>query len=174
MQHFLLRPVSVQQHAARFLRRSTSSLSLSPHVRAPKLRNITILQRKRTHTSQLPSPLGLQPRSTPAGPDSFNYTSGHWLRRDALERKARRIHLNFDALCSKVISLCPGAQSIKSYSKIEGGYNRVFIFHTNNAQRIVARLPFLVTGPARLRTSSKVATIKYRMSLSTNSERVGD
>jgi hypothetical protein len=40
----------------------------------------------------------------------------------------------------------------------------VFIFHTNNAKRIVARLPFAVAGPARLTTNSEVATIKYRRS----------
>jgi hypothetical protein len=61
-----------------------------------------------------------------------------------------------------VIELCPGAVSITTYEKKEGGFNRVFIFTTNNAKRVVARLPFALAGPSRLTTSSEVATIKYR------------
>ncbi|KAF1850599.1 uncharacterized protein K460DRAFT_391068 [Cucurbitaria berberidis CBS 394.84] len=91
----------------------------------------------------------------------YNYTSGRWLRRDALERESRLIRFDFDALCCKIIALCPGASSIVSYDKTEGGFNRVFIFHTNNAKRIVARLPFALAGPSRLTTNSEVATIKY-------------
>jgi aminoglycoside phosphotransferase (APT) family kinase protein len=78
-----------------------------------------------------------------------------------MEREARYINFDFDALCNKIISFCPGAHSIISYSKIEGGYNHVFIFRTDNAQRIVARLPFSVAGPARLSTDSEVETVKY-------------
>jgi hypothetical protein len=71
------------------------------------------------------------------------------------------MNFDFDALCRKVIALCPGADSITSYEKKEGGFNRVFIFDTDNAKRIVARLPFALAGPTRLTTSSEVATIKY-------------
>jgi len=97
-----------------------------------------------------------------AGPDPHTYTSGRWLRCDELERESRFIQFDFDALCRKVIELCPNASSIASYDKIEGGFNRVFVFHTDNAKRIVARLPFALAGPLRLRTGSEVATIKYR------------
>ncbi|KAF1999205.1 hypothetical protein P154DRAFT_577142 [Amniculicola lignicola CBS 123094] len=93
--------------------------------------------------------------------DPYNYTSGRWLRRDALERESRLIRFDFDALCRLVIELCPGANSIASYDKKEGGFNRVFIFHTDNAKCIVARLPFPLAGPSRLTTNSEVATIQY-------------
>ncbi|KAH9862722.1 hypothetical protein J1614_010815 [Plenodomus biglobosus] len=95
-------------------------------------------------------------------PDPFRYTSGRWLRRDALERQSRHIQFDFNALRRKILTLCPGASSITSYDKKEGGSNRVFIFHTDNAKRIVARLPFALAGPSRLTTNSEVATIKYR------------
>jgi hypothetical protein len=62
------------------------------------------------------------------------------------------------------VELCPDASYIASYEKKEGEINRVFIFTTDNAQRIVPRLPFALAGPARLTTNSEVATIKYRMS----------
>lgn len=97
-----------------------------------------------------------------AGPDPYHYTSGRWLRRDALERESRLIRFDFDALRRRVLALCPGASSVTSYDKKEGGFNRVFIFHTDNAKRIVARLPFALAGPPRLTTNSEVATIKYR------------
>ncbi|XPS81053.1 hypothetical protein M3J09_012996 [Ascochyta lentis] len=99
--------------------------------------------------------------SSEESPDPFNYTSGRWLRQDTLQRNSRKIQLDFNALCRKVIALCPGANSITSYSKKEGGFNRVFIFHTDNAKRVVVRLPFPVAGPARLITNSEVATIQF-------------
>ncbi|CBX94798.1 predicted protein [Plenodomus lingam JN3] len=96
-------------------------------------------------------------------PDPYRYTSGRWLRRDVLERESRLMQFDFDALRRKVLTLyCPGASSITSYDKKEGGFNRVFIFHTDNAKRIVARLPFALAGPSSLTTNSEVATIKYR------------
>ena len=94
--------------------------------------------------------------------DPYNYTNGRWLRNDTQERQSRRIRFDFDALCPRVLGLCPGASSITSCEKKEGGFNRVFIFHTDNARRIVARLPFSIVGPARLTTGSEVATITYR------------
>lgn len=69
-----------------------------------------------------------------AGPDLFNHTSGRWLRQDALERESRNIRFDFDALCRRVVALCPGASSVTCYGKKEGGFNRVFIFHTDNAR----------------------------------------
>jgi hypothetical protein len=73
----------------------------------------------------------------------------------------RYIGFNFSALCGRVLELCPGADSISNCEKIEGGFNRVFIFTLNNSKRIVARLPFALAGPSQLATSSEVATIKY-------------
>jgi hypothetical protein len=92
------------------------------------------------------------------------YTSGRWLRRDKLECESRCITFNFNSLCQKVIALCLGAVSIAKYDKKEGGFNRVFIFTTDNAKRIVARLPFSIAAPPGLRTNSEIATNEYRMS----------
>ncbi|KZF20888.1 hypothetical protein L228DRAFT_270155 [Xylona heveae TC161] len=94
-------------------------------------------------------------------PDPVNYTSGRWLRGDKLQRDARHIKFDFDALCRRVIELCPGAELIASYVKMEGGFNRVFIFTMDNSKQIVARLPFVPAGPPTLVTASEVATIKY-------------
>jgi hypothetical protein len=94
--------------------------------------------------------------------DPHTYTSGRWLRHNDLEIDSRYITFDFDALCRRVIELCPGATSIATYDKKEGGFNRVFIFTTNNAETVVARLPFALAGPPCLATNSEVATIKYR------------
>ncbi|KAF2851165.1 hypothetical protein T440DRAFT_449071 [Plenodomus tracheiphilus IPT5] len=104
----------------------------------------------------------LSPSSAAKGNfDPYNYTSGRWLRRNALERRSRYIRFDFDALRHRVVEICPGASSVISCEKTEGEYNRVFIFHTDNEQNIVARLLFAVAGPPSLRTNSEVATIKY-------------
>jgi hypothetical protein len=60
-----------------------------------------------------------------------------------------------------VLELCPGADSVTTYEKKEGGFNKVFIFTLDNAKRVVARLPFALAGPPKLATISEVATIKY-------------
>ncbi|KAB8069206.1 kinase-like domain-containing protein [Aspergillus leporis] len=86
---------------------------------------------------------------------------GRWLRRDKVERASRYISFNFEALCRKILELSPEASTITSCQKLEGGFNRVFIFELNNSKRIVARLPFSLAGPAQLTTSSEIATIRY-------------
>ncbi|KFY67899.1 hypothetical protein V496_01348 [Pseudogymnoascus sp. VKM F-4515 (FW-2607)] len=93
--------------------------------------------------------------------DPHTYTSGRWLRHNSLEIDARYITFDFDALCRRVIELCPGATSIAKCDKKEGGFNRVFIFTTDTAETVVARLPFALAGPPCLATNSEVATIKY-------------
>ncbi|GLA81919.1 hypothetical protein AtubIFM56815_006098 [Aspergillus tubingensis] len=93
--------------------------------------------------------------------DPHNYTSGRWLRNDDEERASRYIQFDFDALCRKVLALSPGASTITGGQKLEGGFNRVFIFELDNDKRVVARLPFSLAGPAQLTTSSEIATIEY-------------
>ena len=91
----------------------------------------------------------------------YEYTSGRWLKNDRLQRESRRTNFDFLALCDKAVELCPGASSVVSIQKEEGGFNRVFIFSMNNSQRIVARIPTPIAGPQRLTTNSEVATIAY-------------
>ncbi|KAJ5629939.1 hypothetical protein N7528_003596 [Penicillium herquei] len=95
------------------------------------------------------------------GFDPCRYTSGRWLRNDKFERQARYIDVNFELLCRKVIEISNGAESIVSCEKKEGGFNRVFIFTMDDGSRVIARLPFVISGPARLTTASEVATIHY-------------
>jgi aminoglycoside phosphotransferase (APT) family kinase protein len=78
-----------------------------------------------------------------------------------VERDSRYIKFNFEALCQRIIDLCPGADAIATCQKIEGGFNRVFIFTLDNAKQIVARLPFPLAGPTKLTTASEVATVRY-------------
>ena len=93
--------------------------------------------------------------------DPRSYTAGRWLRCDKLHRESRYIEFDFHALCKRAIGLCPGAASIASHEKNEGGYNKVFTFTMNNGGRIVARLPTHIAGPPKLTTNSEVATIRY-------------
>ncbi|KAK9655191.1 hypothetical protein V6Z96_003383 [Aspergillus fumigatus] len=93
--------------------------------------------------------------------DPCAYTSGRWLRQDKVERDSRYIKFNFEALCQRIIDLCPGADTIVTCQKIEGGFNRVFIFTLDNAKQIVAKLPFPLAGPTKLTTASEVATVHY-------------
>jgi hypothetical protein len=113
--------------------------------------------------------LGITRANVHTDRDPHIYTSGRWLRRDKLERDSRYILFDFNRLCERVVEMCPGAFSIAAYEKKEGGYNRVFIFSTDNGKRVVAKLPFSLAGPLRLTTNSEVATMKYRESITIHS-----
>ncbi|KAL4911804.1 kinase-like domain-containing protein [Aspergillus aurantiobrunneus] len=89
------------------------------------------------------------------------YTSGRWLSRNHLEIDARYVRFDFGALCRRVLTLCLDASTIASCRKIEGGFNRVFVFTLDNGKNLVARLPFRVAGPESLTTASEVATVRY-------------
>lgn len=98
----------------------------------------------------------------PKGPDfdPYAYSSGRWLRNDKQERDSRYTIFDFDGLCQKVVRLS-GASAVTACEKIEGGFNRVFIFTLDNEKRVVAKLPFIHAGPRKLTTASEVATMKY-------------
>jgi hypothetical protein len=89
------------------------------------------------------------------------YTTGHWLKQDRLQRDARHLDFDFAALSAKAITLCPRARSISSCTKLEGGFNKAFLYTMDSGQRIVARIPTRIAGPRRLTTNSEVATITY-------------
>jgi hypothetical protein len=57
--------------------------------------------------------------------------------------------------------LCRDSHEIRSYEKIEGGFNKVFIFEMANEKRIVCRIPFYLAVPERLTTNSEVAMMAY-------------
>lgn len=98
-----------------------------------------------------------------AEPDPYKYSAGRWLRDDKEHQDARHISVDFEALCRRVVDICPGADSILTFEKKEGGFNRVFVFKTNNEKKVVAKLPFTNAGPRQLTTRSEVATIQYCM-----------
>ena len=78
-----------------------------------------------------------------------------------MQREARHISFDFEALCRRVVAVCPGATNINSWNKEEGGFNRVFTFRTDTSKLLVAKMPFSLAGPPRLTTNSEVATMKY-------------
>lgn len=91
----------------------------------------------------------------------YEYTSGRWLHRNKDQTEARYIEFDYDALCRKAVEQCPGSQRVAKCKKIEGGFNRVFLFTMDDEQTLIARLPFSVAGPPGLVTHSEVATIAY-------------
>lgn len=95
------------------------------------------------------------------GLNPHDYTSGRWLHCNKEQIQARYIEFDFDALCRKVVEHCPGSKRIAQCKKIEGGFNRVFLFIMDDEQTLLARLPFSIAGPPRLVTHSEVATIAY-------------
>jgi hypothetical protein len=99
--------------------------------------------------------------NTIAKEDPYHYTAGRWLKDDKIQRDARYIDFDFPGLCRRAVKTSDGASKVVEYEKIEGGFNRVFIIRLDNGARVVARIPFSVAGPPRLRTNSEVATMAY-------------
>ncbi|ORY19689.1 hypothetical protein BCR34DRAFT_551519 [Clohesyomyces aquaticus] len=93
--------------------------------------------------------------------DPFNYTSGRWLHRDREECQARHLEFDFNSLQQQVLKVCHGATAITGYEKVEGEYNRILIFRTDNGQRVVAKLPFKLGSPNNLVIAAEVGAIRY-------------
>jgi hypothetical protein len=89
------------------------------------------------------------------------YTAGRWLKQDKLQRDVRHLDSDFAALTAKAVALCPRARSVSACTKLEGGFNKAFLYTMDGGERIVARVPTHIAGPRRLTTNSEVATIAY-------------
>jgi hypothetical protein len=117
-------------------------------------------------TSRIWSP---QPRDLCVGVDACNpdivrpheYTAGRWLKQDKLQHDARHLDFDFAALSAKAIALRPKARNVSACTKLEGGFNKAFLYTMDSGERIVARVPTYIAGPRRLTTNSEVATIAY-------------
>lgn len=91
----------------------------------------------------------------------YEYTTGRWLKRDRLQRESRYVAFDFAALRQKAVELCPRARNMASCRKLEGGFNKAFLFTMDSGERIVARIPTNIAGPRWLTTNSEVATMTY-------------
>jgi hypothetical protein len=89
------------------------------------------------------------------------YTAGRWLKQDKLQHDARHLDFDFAALSAKAVASCPKARSVLACTKMEGGFNKAFLYTMDSGERIVARVPTHIAGPRRLTTNSEVATIAY-------------
>jgi hypothetical protein len=89
------------------------------------------------------------------------YTAGRWLKQDKLQHNARHLDFDFAALSAKAVALCLKARSVSACTKLEGGFNKAFLYTMDSGERIVARVPTHIAGPRRLTTNSEVATIAY-------------
>lgn len=101
---------------------------------------------------------------TNKAPNPYQYTSGRWLHNEQERLATRSLDFDFQTLLNAAVKASPGAERVARYEKFEGGFNRVFVLHLDNAARVVARIPFSHAGAPRLRTNSEVATISYRKS----------
>jgi len=93
--------------------------------------------------------------------DPCNHTGGYWLHQHDSQHAGRHIQFDFTALCRHVVKVCPGANTVISCEKLDGGFNRVFKLTLNNGVAVIARLPTSVAGPSRLVTNSEVATMIF-------------
>lgn len=128
------------------------------HVAASPLSRGTKVHQRSSHQ---PTRKYQLPKFTKFSMDPYNHTAGHWLQRDALQKRARHIQFDFAKLCDRVVTCCPGAKTVIDCQKREGGFNRSFIFSLDNQRKVVAKIPSLVAGPPRLTTSSEVATMEF-------------
>lgn len=95
----------------------------------------------------------------------FNYTSGRWLWNEETQLAARSISFDVEAL-KKTACRALHAQSCTSLQKIgEGGSNKALRLTMDDGRTLIAKLPHPNAGPAKLTTSSEVATMDYARSV---------
>jgi hypothetical protein len=81
-----------------------------------------------------PLHFGFPSMNSQAGSDHFGHFSVKWLHNDKECQLVRHISFDFDALCRRVVDICPGAGLILTYGKKKGGSNRALIFTTDNSK----------------------------------------
>lgn len=111
-----------------------------------------------TRTSTLPNIHSPNPNLNPHA-----YTSGHWLLNNKQEHSLRYIPFSFPALCHRIHAICPENGPIARCEKLEGGYNRVFVFELQDGRRVIARLPFAAAGRKDVLVGTEVATMAFCM-----------
>ncbi|KAJ6631571.1 kinase-like domain-containing protein [Mycena sp. CBHHK59/15] len=90
-----------------------------------------------------------------------SYRSGAWLYNDTLQRSNRVVKFDVAALIAVAVQAA-GASSCTSFKFLaDGTFNRLFDIHLDNGVEVVAKLPFIVAGPAHLTTASEVATMMF-------------
>ena len=95
----------------------------------------------------------------------FNYTSGRWLWNEEAQLAARSISFNVEAL-KQAACRALHSQSCVSLEKIgEGNFNKALRLTMSCGRTIIAKLPHPNAGPAKLTTSSEVATMDYARSV---------
>ncbi|RMZ80747.1 hypothetical protein DV738_g2621, partial [Chaetothyriales sp. CBS 135597] len=84
-----------------------------------------------------------------------------WLDKDSERRAERCLSFDFQALLDTAVASCPGARSVVTCEKKEGGFNRVFSIQLDNGRNVVARIPTRAVANAGLAVSSEVATLQF-------------
>ncbi|KAJ7156111.1 kinase-like domain-containing protein [Mycena crocata] len=93
--------------------------------------------------------------------DFQKYKSGAWLFNDTLQRNNRFIQFDAAALVAAAIQ-AGGATSCTSFEFLaDGTSNRLFDIRLDNGLELVAKLPFVIAGPAHFTTASEVATMMF-------------
>ncbi|KAG5721988.1 hypothetical protein E4T56_gene18469 [Termitomyces sp. T112] len=92
----------------------------------------------------------------------FQHTFGRWAKDEASQLRRRYLEFNIDALKAATVKAVDGAKSVTEMTKFhETDFSKVFSLTLDNGQKVMARLPTSMAGPARLVTESQVATSEF-------------
>ncbi|KAG6889548.1 hypothetical protein C0995_016675 [Termitomyces sp. Mi166 len=92
----------------------------------------------------------------------FQHTFGRWAVNEDFQLRRRYLKFDIDALKAADVSAVNGAKSVTEMTKFhETDFSKVFSFTLDNGQKVMARLPTSMAGPARLVTQSQVATSEF-------------
>ncbi|PPQ69531.1 hypothetical protein CVT26_001789 [Gymnopilus dilepis] len=88
-------------------------------------------------------------------------TSKRWMYNDDMQMRLRRLEFDVGALGNAAAKAAGASHWTDMRLIAEGQFNRVLGVTLDNGMEVVARMPFPLAGPARLMTSSEVATMDF-------------
>ncbi|PYH75683.1 phosphotransferase enzyme family protein [Aspergillus uvarum CBS 121591] len=107
------------------------------------------------------APLSILCRGKPiAREELFGYTNGHFLLDEETQLRRRYLKFDIDALCDLAAPAGGNLSPIRTIEKIEGGFSKALLLTKENGDKVIAKLPFHIAGPAALTTASEVAVLQ--------------
>jgi hypothetical protein len=91
----------------------------------------------------------------------FRYTTGRFLANEKKAADRRYVAFEVDQLCAIAADVGGYHSPICTIEKMEGRFSKALLLRRKDGSEIVAKIPFLIAGPAKYTTASKVAVHKY-------------
>jgi hypothetical protein len=91
----------------------------------------------------------------------FDYTNGHFLINEQIQRRRRYVKFNLERLCEIAAAVGSSKSPINVVEKLEGGFSKALLMTREDGTKVIAKIPCANAGPPLYTTAAEVAVLKY-------------